>query len=620
LAQTPSGSHPVNADRPQESARSANDLWTTLAGAHGSREFCSAWLGLLGRSTPGATLAMVLMRQPDGSFAPAAIWPEPASDVSGLVPVAERCLKERRGIVEPSAGPAVPARVAYPFEAGGMLQGATVAELGALAAERLPDAVRAIYWGAGWLESLAYRLGSAADAARVEQASVALNVLATATQARGAREAATAVATDLAGRLGCDRVMIGLRRRHSVRLLAISHSAWFDRKTQLVAAAENAMDEAIDQGASVVLPPSGESLRLSAAHSSFAAETGAAAVVSVVMPVPNGAGGAITCERRDGPPFDAGTLALLDAVAALLGPVLDQQRSLDRWFAGKVRDRLGRWWTSLTDRRHPSFKLAVAGSVALVGAVAFVPTDYNVPAKAVIEGLVLRAAAAPFAGYIAEARVRAGDTVSQGQVLAVLDDRDLRLEQAKWRSELEQALGKYRSALAGKDRAGARVTASQADQAQAQLSLAEERLRRTQLVAPFDGVVVSGDLAQLLGSPVEQGKVLFEIAPLDAYRVILQVDERDVRFVRDGQTGRLALTGQAAERLRFEVIKVTPVSSQAEGRNFFRVEARLQDADPTLRPGMEGVGKIHVGERSLLWIWKHQLIDWLTLALWRWLP
>jgi hypothetical protein len=27
-----------------------------------------------------------------------------------------------------------------------------------------------------------------------------------------------------------------------------------------------------------------------------------------------------------------------------------------------------------------------------------------------------------------------------------------------------------------------------------------------------------------------------------------------------------------------------------------------------------------VGERSLLWIWTHQLIDWLTLALWRWLP
>ena len=620
MAQTPSDSRLSDADRPQESARSANDLWTTLAGAHGSREFCSAWLGLLGRSTPGATLAMVLMRQPDGAFAPAAIWPDPSRDVSALVPIAERCLKESRGIVEPAAGPAVPARVAYPFEAGGTLQGAAVAELGALAAERLPDAVRAIYWGAGWLESLALRLGSTADAARVEQASAALNVLATATQARGAREAATAVATELAGRLGCDRVMIGLRRKHSVRLLAISHSAWFDRKTQLVAAAENAMDEAIDQGASVVLPPSGESLRLSAAHSAFAAETGAAAVVSVVMPVPNGTAGAITCERRDGPPFDAGTLALLDAVAALLGPVLDQQRSLDRWFAGKVRDRLGRWWSALTDRRHPSFKLAVVGSVALFGAVAFVPTDYNVSAKAVIEGLVLRAAAAPFAGYIAEARVRAGDTVSQGQVLAVLDDRDLRLEQVKWRSELEQALGKYRSALAGKDRAGARVTAAQADQAQAQLSLAEERLRRTQLLAPFDGVVVSGDLAQLLGSPVEQGKVLFEVAPLDAYRAILQVDERDMIYVRNGQQGWLALAGRSDEKLAFTVRQVTPVSTPSEGENTFRVEAKLDDAGVQLRPGMEGVGKIVVGERRLIWIWTYRAIDWLRLTLWRWTP
>ena len=39
-----------------------------------------------------------------------------------------------------------------------------------------------------------------------------------------------------------------------------------------------------------------------------------------------------------------------------------------------------------------------------------------------------------------------------------------------------------------------------------------------------------------------------------------------------------------------------------------------------LRPGMEGVGKVLVGERPLLWIWAHPLLDWLRLGWWRWLP
>jgi hypothetical protein len=52
----------------------------------------------------------------------------------------------------------------------------------------------------------------------------------------------------------------------------------------------------------------------------------------------------------------------------------------------------------------------------------------------------------------------------------------------------------------------------------------------------------------------------------------------------------------------------------------FRVEASVQGAATQLRPGMEGIGKAVVGERSLLWIWTHGFVDWLRLALWSWIP
>jgi hypothetical protein len=70
----------------------------------------------------------------------------------------------------------------------------------------------------------------------------------------------------------------------------------------------------------------------------------------------------------------------------------------------------------------------------------------------------------------------------------------------------------------------------------------------------------------------------------------------------------------------FAVQEITPVSTTQEGRNFFRVEANLESPSARVRPGMEGIGKIVTGERKLIWIWTHSLLDWLRLAAWKWLP
>jgi multidrug resistance efflux pump len=163
------------------------------------------------------------------------------------------------------------------------------------------------------------------------------------------------------------------------------------------------------------------------------------------------------------------------------------------------------------------------------------------------------------------------------------------------------------------------VTLAQNTESESQLALVAEKLTLARILAPFDGVVVSGDLTQLLGSPVERGKLLFEVAPLDAYRVILKVDDRDIRHLRAGQSGRLVLTGLAADGLDFKVHNISVAEAQ-EGQNLFRVEAKLDRSDVKLRPGMEGVGKVTVGERSYAWIWTHRMLDWLRLLAWTWLP
>jgi multidrug resistance efflux pump len=174
--------------------------------------------------------------------------------------------------------------------------------------------------------------------------------------------------------------------------------------------------------------------------------------------------------------------------------------------------------------------------------------------------------------------------------------------------------------MAAHDRAQIRILRAKISQADAQIALIDEQLSRATIVAPFAGVVMSGDLSQLLGSPVERGQVLFEMAPLNAFRVIAQVDERDINDVAVGQSSTLLLPSMPNETFPFVITKITPVSTAKEGRNYFRVEGNLIRASDRLRPGMEGVGKITVDRRKLIWIWTHEAIDWLRLLVWRWKP
>ena len=270
--------------------------------------------------------------------------------------------------------------------------------------------------------------------------------------------------------------------------------------------------------------------------------------------------------------------------------------------------------------RHPGAKLIALLIVGVVLFLSFASGTYRISAKTVVEGAVQRAASAPFDGYLLESFVRAGDAVRAGQVLCRLDDRDLKLEQTRLMSEREQLTRRHRQALATLERSTMAIISAQIDQVDAALSLVADKIARATLVAPFDGVVVSGDLRQLIGSPVELGRLLFQIAPLDAYRIILQVEERDIAYLAVGQQGELTLSGILSQRMDFTVEQIMPVSTAQEGRNVFRVEARLLSPSERVRPGMEGIGKIIVGERNLLWIWTHRLVDWLVLSAWKWQP
>ncbi len=600
-------------------------LWKLLGEASTPEDIARSWLPLQCRMIPEVSQGVVVLGKPDtGPFTPAAYWPEGESVRPGLMATAEAAMAERRGVVQGhmKAEPQQQGcNVAYPFLIDDNLYGVVAIGLEGRPETQLRDVMRQLQWGAAWIELMLRREQAEGDRKVRERTTAALDLVATALEETSFRTACKSAVTELATRLDCDRVSIGFPRLGHMSVAALSHSALFGKRMNLIRAIGSAMDEAVDQMSIILYPPGREAeYQVTRAHDELAREHGAASILTIPLTASDRYLGALTFERPAQREFDQATIELCECVASVIGLILDEKRRNDRLIVFKVVESALLQLKRLFGPSYFGRKMAALLVLALVAFFAYAKGEYRITSQATLEGLVQRSIVAPFDGYIVSEQVRAGDTVRQGAALAALDDNDLAIERQRWIARRQQHRKEYDRALAEGNRADINIIKAQIQQAAAQVALLDEQLSRAKLVAPLDGLIVSGDLSQSVGASVERGQVLFEIAPLHSYRVILKVDDSDISEVEVGQTGSLVMSSLPNEPLLLTIERITPVAEARDGRNYFRVEAKLNQISERLRPGMEGVGKIRVEQRHLIWIWTHKLIDWLRLLVWIYWP
>ncbi len=395
------------------------------------------------------------------------------------------------------------------------------------------------------------------------------------------------------------------------------------QKTSTLAAA---MEEAIDQGVTLHLGPGpaqprdwvtlAHRLHLQS-HASPGAQRGSGdSIVTTPLPGAQAPLGAITLQWRNPP--DASAINWLENVASRTAPWLALQRQALRPWHWHARQAFTHWHQAVrqgTGRR----KLWGAASLAVV-VLALVPLPDQVGASARIEGAQQRVLVAPTDGFIKATHAHPGDKVKAGQVLADLAEQDLKLERDKWQSQVAQQDNAYAGAMTRADRAEAALSLSRLEEAQAQMALIDEQLQRSQLRAPFDGILIQGDLSQSIGAPVKQGDAVMTVASTQRFRVVMDVEEQDIARIQIGQTGELKLSALPWDTVSLKVQRITPLAQAKDGRQVFEVQADFTQALPDgLRPGLMGHAKVQTGWRPVLWTWVRPLLDRLAMAAWSWL-
>jgi HlyD family secretion protein/GAF domain-containing protein len=609
-----------------ESDQGAAELsWREFINTDSPAVFARAWLQNFLGLVPDAESAVVLMlRRETGSLVSAAHWPEITPVDLALNAAVDAARHQEQAVVLPSVGEGdrEKSQLCYPVLLAGQVVAMVAVKMPVTTEKTLDAIIRQLRWSSSWLELFYRRRLSTDQTPEKNELVLLLNVMASALEHQSFEGAAMSVVNELATAMVCARVSLGTNDKGHSRVVAVSGSAEFSGKVQLLQAVASAMDEALDQQSSIVFPNfEASSVLLNKAQQSLStAEEGLShAVCSVPLPGGDQFFGAITLERPSDNAFSESELEDLELIVAMLGPVLGDKRSAEKTWWKRAQDQLREQAVALFGPRHYARKSFAALAVLVIVFFSVFRSEYRVTADARLDSTVLQAIVAPVDGYIESAAVRAGDLIREGEQLYKLDDRDLVLEQLRWSSESLQLEREMRDAVAARMPAKVRVLEAQLAQASAQLALADEQLARVKAVAPFDGFVISGDLSQSLGAPVSRGEVLFEIAPLDDYRVNIFVDERDIESIAVGQRGAVVLRSGSESGMALEVERITPLAEPWDGKNVFRVEARLTATPDYLRPGMEGVGKIDVGQRRLIWIWTHKFSRWLRLTLWEWI-
>jgi len=149
-----------------------------------------------------------------------------------------------------------------------------------------------------------------------------------------------------------------------------------------------------------------------------------------------------------------------------------------------------------------------------------------------------------------------------------------------------------------------------------QIKYLQDRIDRASLVSPIDGRVLSWKKKSDIGGGVEEGEELYRIAPLKTLYARIYVSEDQVVDLEKGFRGELTVSAKSGSPIGFVVDWISPVAEVVEQKNVFSVRVKLDDNPPWLRPGMEGMAKIKIGDRKYAWIWTRKVVNWVRMKFW----
>lgn len=422
--------------------------------------------------------------------------------------------------------------------------------------------------------------------------------------------AAQVVVDSLADYLKCESVVLTMRKpgRSTGVIAAVSGSSSFDRKSPQLRLMTAALDECLVRNSVSVLskqmmqaPPESLALQALVRKTSLANAT--------TIPLINAKGEAVAaiCVSDAIQPEVNGTdgSLLVRTLGAAIGPSIDAAHRRQPSLLKRASHRL----LNSSRRTLFTFTALLAGLACLL----VTPFDYRIDCEFECAPVNRQICVAPYNGLLKASLVQPGDLVRQGQALALMDDRELRLELGELAAEREKIQKERLSLLAEERVAESYLSALEMDRISHRQQLLSQRRQRLEITSQSDGVVLSGGSDRRENFPVTIGDALFEVAALSPLRMEVAVPAEEIRHVRLGMPVEFRPASDPSCVIHGEIRKIRPRADVRESENVFIAELQYDNSDHRLRPGMKGHAKVVSDAHPLAWnlfhrAWEHTLV------------
>ncbi len=435
------------------------------------------------------------------------------------------------------------------------------------------------------------------------------------------RELSFAITNNLRNRMELDQVALGLVRGRKIKLVSISGLDTIPKGSKEVARIHEAMLECLDLDCDCIYQKPKDDqesvendFRL---HRQWHEATGNASVVSILTrQKEQGVLGVLSFRRSSGLPFSQDEIKKIrEMVEPNVGAfdLVDRaNQTLNEHLAESAR-------ASLKSFRKPKlWKKKIAYLMLLTFSLWFMfgTLPYRVSVPAVIEQAQRRHIAAPVESVLVSVNHLQGDIVSKGDVLCVFDSEELTLMRQEYQAQLNVArLEEWRMES---NQSGVESKLAQANRKyiEAKLEAIERRIDKTIIKAPYDGMIIQGDLRMSIGITLPQGTPLFEIAKSDTLQISMQVPEQASADISGECIGSVAINARPEQMFDIQVKRIAAEAELVKAKNVFIAQADMEANYPWMKSGMEGVAKLNVGQRPVWWIALHKVTDYLHLNLW----
>lgn len=280
-----------------------------------------------------------------------------------------------------------------------------------------------------------------------------------------------------------------------------------------------------------------------------------------------------------------------------------------RW--GRVAGAARRWW---------SRRASIGVATLLLMVIACIPSSYQIDAVATVTAMNARRVAAPIDATLMTVHKRPGDLVVTGEPLFELDGRPLRIELEALNAEIEETTKNEDISLANGEIAKAQLAGLRRQSLSRRRDLIVDRMDKLVVTSPIDGIVIQGDLQHSLGTPLEIGQTLLEIAPSDSVEVELEIPEVEIGYVEPDAEVKLWFPAVGNSDFRTHVQNIYPSATIRDDRNVFIAKAPMQSdqeekgqsqklstgeimKSTSLRVGMQGEAVVVGPMRPWIWKW-----------------